>query len=136
MDRAPWTGQQAASEPTTVALTPSCMAELTAAPPSDGVTRSPRFFLAIFCLIASVNYSDRGALNAVLTNAQAAMCLNAAEAGWLPSAFVVGYIAAAPVFAHLASTPVFEGKSFRLIAMGLCCFSIGSVSASCSGAAR
>ena len=78
-----------------------------------GEKKSPRFFLGLQCTIALVNYADRGALNATMTNLQKDLCLSTAEAGWVPSAFVVGYIAAAPYFAHLSKAYV--GRSFRLM---------------------
>ncbi len=87
--------------------------------------RSPAFFLVLLCTIALVNYVDRGALNATMTNLQDDLCLTTANAGFVPSAFVAGYIAAAPYFAHLSSSYV--GRSFRLMGFGLACFSVGSL---------
>lgn len=89
--------------------------------------RAGSFFLALFCTIALVNYIDRGALNAVLTNLQPGMCLSTSESGVVVSSFTVGYIAAAPLFAHLSGTDRFAGKSFRLMGFGLLCFSVGSL---------
>lgn len=89
--------------------------------------RPGSFFLVLFCTIALVNYIDRGALNAALTNLQAGMCLSTAESGIVVSSFTVGYIAAAPLFAHLSGTSQFSGKAFRLMGLGLLCFSVGSL---------
>jgi MFS family permease len=88
--------------------------------------REPTFFLALLCSIAAVNYIDRGALNGALTNVKAGLCLTTTEEGWVVSAFTIGYIISAPIFAHLSSTPAFEGKSFRLMGLGLLCFVVGS----------
>jgi predicted MFS family arabinose efflux permease len=85
------------------------------------------FFLVLFCTIALVNYVDRGALNAVLTNLKKGLCLSTAESGVVVSAFTVGYIVAAPLFAHLSGTEMFAGKSFKLMGFGLLCFSVGSL---------
>ena len=96
--------------------------------PKEETVRNPSFFLVLFCTIALINYVDRGALNAALTNLQAGMCLSTAKSGIVVSSFTVGYIAAAPLFAHLAGTPAFAGKAFRLMGFGLLCFSLGSLS--------
>ncbi|KAG0486310.1 hypothetical protein HPP92_008405 [Vanilla planifolia] len=106
---------------------------------------SPKWFLAIFCIINMLNYVDRGVIASNGVNGslqsctESGVCTSASgiqgdfdlsnfEDGVLSSAFMVGLLVASPIFASLAKSL----NPFRLIGVGLSVWTLATLGCGCA----